>query len=166
MKDKQDIFFFFIIQNINNNCYIIFLKFYPIFFSWWENYSFQFIFINKRFSFCYSFRFFSYFFMIQLNCYCVLKAFIIFFIDRIYCWLFVFLFNQENQYIIQHNLNLFYNIYNAIAEHNRRKSHYLLNFSLHFKWIKKFFYNFMCIINNHDFYAVTLWMHYALSIII
>ena len=34
------------------------------------------------------------------------------------------------------------------------------------KWIKKFFYNFICFITNHDFYVITFWMHYTLSIII
>ena len=30
---------------------------------------------------------------------------------------------------------------------------------------KKFFYNFICFIINHDFYVITFWMHYTLFII-
>ena len=47
-----------------------------------------------------------------------------------YWWnLLVFFFcfssNQENLYKIHLNLDLFYDIYNTITEHNRRQSHYL-----------------------------------------
>ena len=38
-------FFFFSIQNIKSNCYIIFLKFFPIIFFWWKIYSFPVTFI-------------------------------------------------------------------------------------------------------------------------
>ena len=34
--------------------------------------------------------------------------------------LFCFLSNQENLYMISHNLDLFYDIYNTITGHNRR----------------------------------------------
>ena len=36
-----------------------------------------------------------------------------------------FLSNQENLYMIHDNLDLFYDIYNTITEHNRRQNHYL-----------------------------------------
>ena len=32
-----------------------------------------------------------------------------------------------------------------------------------FNWIKKFFYNFICFIINHDFHVITFWIHYTLS---
>ena len=57
-------FFFFSIQNIKGNCFIIFLRCFPIIFFWWKMYSFSYIFIYKRFNFCYSFSMFSDFFMI------------------------------------------------------------------------------------------------------
>ena len=33
------------------------------------------------------------------------------------------------------------------------------------KLLEKFFYNLICVIINHDFYAITFWMHYTLFII-
>ena len=51
LKHKQDIFFFFSIQNIKSNCYTIFLRFFQISFFWWKRFSLPFTFINKRFSF-------------------------------------------------------------------------------------------------------------------
>ena len=47
-------FFYFSIQNIKINCYIIFLKFFPIIVFWRIVYSFSIIFIYKKFNFCYS----------------------------------------------------------------------------------------------------------------
>ena len=32
------------------------------------------------------------------------------------------------------------------------------------KWFKKFFANFICLIRNHDFCIIILWMHYTLFI--
>ena len=46
------------------------------------------------------------------------------FIDRVFCYL--FLSNQENLYMINHDSDLFYDIYNAINEHIGRQTHYLL----------------------------------------
>ena len=83
-------FLFFSIQNIKSNCYIIFLRFFPIIFFWWKTYPFPVIFIYKRFNFCYSLWIFFYFFIILRNCYSVLETFIIFYIDRIYCCFFIF----------------------------------------------------------------------------
>ena len=34
------------------------------------------------------------------------------------------------------------------------------------EWFKKFFYSFICFIINHNFCAITFWMHYRLFIII
>ena len=83
-------FFFFNIQNIKRNCYMIFLKFFPIIFFLWKIYSFSLIFIYKRFNFRYSLQIFFYFFEIWRNCYSKFKAFIIFFMGEIYCCFFVF----------------------------------------------------------------------------
>ena len=80
---------FFSIQNIKSNCYIIFPIVFPMIFFWWENYSFLVIFIYKNFNFCYSLRIFFYFFLIY-DCYRVLKAFVIIFFDRVYCYIFAF----------------------------------------------------------------------------
>ena len=52
--------------------------------------SFPVIFMNKRHDICSSYRMFSCFFMIRCDYQAVLKAFIIFYIDRIYCCFFVF----------------------------------------------------------------------------
>ena len=43
----------------------------------------------------------------------------IFFIDGIYCCFFVFLSNQENLYMIHHDWDLYYDIYNTINEYNQ-----------------------------------------------
>ena len=40
------------------------------------------------------------------------------------------------------------------------------NFITRNKWLKKFFYNPICFIINHDFYVITFWMHYTFSIVI
>ena len=63
--------------------------------------------------------------MIQRYCYSILKAFIIFFIDRIMS-LFCYLSNQENLYMIHHYLDFFYDIYNTINGHNQRQTNDLL----------------------------------------
>ena len=63
LKHKQDIyFFFFSIQNMEINCSIIFLKFFPNIFFWWKIYSFPVIIIYKKFRFvilCWFFFFIS-----------------------------------------------------------------------------------------------------------
>ena len=51
-------FFFFSIQNIKSNCYIIFVKFYLIIFFWCKIYSFTVTFFSKELNFCYSLRIF------------------------------------------------------------------------------------------------------------
>ena len=43
----------------------------------------------------------------------------------IYCYLYCLLSNQENVYMIHHNLDLSYDSYNTIAEHNYIQTHYL-----------------------------------------
>ena len=71
-------------------CYIIFLKLFPIIFFWSKINSFLITFFYKRFNFSYSLRVFFGLFMIQHDCYCELKTYVIFFVDGIYCCIFVF----------------------------------------------------------------------------
>ena len=82
--------FFISIKNIKSNCYIIFLNFFPTFLIWWKIYSFPATSICKKLTFVILCGFFFYFFIILLNFNSLLKTFVMFFIDRIYCCLFVF----------------------------------------------------------------------------
>ena len=59
--------FYFSMKNIKSNFYIVFFKFFPIIFFWWESYPFPVTFIYKTFNFwhflwldwiCYCFFFF------------------------------------------------------------------------------------------------------------
>ena len=85
---------------------------------------------------------------------------------------FLFLFNQENLYMIHHDLDLFYDIY-KIQWINIIKSKII---ALHWcfqvifmstkEWFKKFFNNFICLIINHDFLVITFSMHHMIFIII
>ena len=72
--------------------------------------------------------------------------------------LFCFLTNQENLYMIDHDLDLFCDIFNTITniiEDKPTTSHCLQIILISvFKWIKKFFYNFICYITNHDFCVI------------
>ena len=52
------IFFFYNVQTINSNSYIIFLNFFLVIFFWLKMFSFPIIFIYKTFSSCYSSRMF------------------------------------------------------------------------------------------------------------
>ena len=45
---------------------------------------------------------------------------------------FLFLSNQENLCIIYDNLDLFYDIYNTITQHNQRQTHYLSSILTYF----------------------------------
>ena len=58
--------------------------------KWWTIYTFTLILIYKTLNFCYAFRNLSCFCMIKCDCYNRLKAFFIFFIEKLYCCLFVF----------------------------------------------------------------------------
>ena len=133
-------------------------------------YSFSVICINKMFNFCCPLWIFFGFLMTKRDYYSILKTFVIFFIDRIYCCFSQFLSNQENLYMIYHDSDLFYNIYSTINKHDQRQSCCLLLFWIIFitifKWTKKLFYNFICFIINHNFYGFTFWMHYMIFIII
>ena len=70
LKHNLDIFFIFNINNTKSNSYIIFLKFFTINFFWWKIFSLPVILINKRFNFCYFFKMFSYFLMIERDLQC------------------------------------------------------------------------------------------------
>ena len=111
-------FLFFSIQNIKNNCSIIFLNFSPIFFSWWKIYSFPVIFIYKRFNFCFSLQIFFLFLHDLTRLLKCIESIDYLFLLIEFIVAFCFLSNQENLYVIHHNLDLFYDIYNTINEHN------------------------------------------------
>ena len=64
------------------------------------------------------------------------------------------LMNQENLYIIHHDLHFIYDILNM----------FLINLISIKQWYKKSFDDFICIIINHEPYVITLWMHYTLFI--
>ena len=86
--------------------------------------------------------------------------------------LFCFLSSQENLFMIHHNSNLSYDIHKTINKHSKRQTHYLSSivnyFDIYFWVIQKVFEfkKFMCFIINHDFYVITIGMHYTLFIII
>ena len=116
--------FFFSIQNIKSNCSITFLKIFPIIFFWWKITPSQLYLLIKGLIFvilCGSF-FISSWFNVTATAYWkhllsfLLMGFIVFI---------CFLSNQENLYIIHHDLDLFYDIYNTITRHNWRQTHYL-----------------------------------------
>ena len=104
-------FFFFSIQNVKSNCYIIFSQFFPIIFFWWKIYSFPAIFFVKALLFvilCGSFLISSWFSATVTEYW---KN-----ICLIYWWdlLLLFLSSQEDLYMTHHDSNLFYDIYNII----------------------------------------------------
>ena len=110
-------FRFFFIEHIKRNCRIFLLKLFPVIYFWWVIYSFTVIFAYKRLSICCSFRIFSIFFIIYSDCCSTLKAFIIIFLDGVYCCFFLcFLSNRENLHIIYHVYNLFHDICSAIKK--------------------------------------------------
>ena len=53
--------------------------------------------------------------------------------------------SQENLYMIHHDLDLFYDIYNSITEVKQRQTIYFLILFLNHE---KVLYNFMCFITN------------------
>ena len=97
----------------------------------------------------------------------ILKAIIVFSIDRIYFCFFCSLSNQENLY--NHDSDLFNNIYNTINEQNQRQTHYLSlipnYFDIYF-WVNQRKFNFISFISNYDFHANAFWMHYMLFTVI
>ena len=95
---------------------------------------------------------------------------IIFFIHRIYYCFFVFYPIRRIHIWSTTILDLFYDTFKTINEHNQRQNVYLSlipnYFDIYF-WInQKVFYNIICFIINHDFYVITSWMHYKFFIII
>ena len=109
--------------------------------------------------------------MIKWDCCSVLKAFLSLLFIR-FIAAFLFLFSQDNLYMIHLNSDLFYDICNTINEHNHRQT-FITTFHLFqiilisiFEWFKKFFYNFICCITYHDLYVITLRMPYRLFILI
>ena len=83
-------FFIFSIQNIKCNCYIIFLKFFSNHLLIPSANFFPVIFIYKSFNLCCSLWIFFLFLYNLTRLLRRIKAFAVFFIDRIYCCLFIF----------------------------------------------------------------------------
>ena len=111
LKDKQDVFFFFSIQNIKSNYCIIFLRFFPITFFLMETLflpSYLYLLIQGLIFviFCRS-CFISFWFNATVTAYWkhLLSFSLMGFIVA-----FRFLSNQENLYMMHLNLDLFYNI--------------------------------------------------------
>ena len=99
------------IWHIKSNCWIVFLKVFPVMFSWLEIYSFPVSFTYKRPNFWYSLRFFSFcsWFNVTVVVYwSYLSSSLIGVIVS-----FLFLSNQENLYIIHNTSNSFCDICNA-----------------------------------------------------
>ena len=136
------------IEFVKSNCWIFFQLSPAI--CWWWIYSFPVIFIHKRFNFWYSFQ------MLPS------LAFVII-IDRISCF-FVFIQSRESA----HDLPRFWYFVTFVLEWMKTTRDRIPNFYWYFQpnlisrknWFKKFFNNFICFIINHDFYFITLWMHY------
>ena len=152
-------FFFFSIQNVKSSFSIIFLKIFPISFSWMLICSFQIVFIYYRFNFCIFFLNLYQFLHVLSMCYIILKAFIIILLIG-FIIVFCFLSNPENLYIIQQDLNLFYDIFRITNDDDQRWNCYiyiykLLIFTFRKKWMKTFLNKFITFI-NHDFYVITL----------
>ena len=104
------------------------------------------------------------FFMIKHSYYSVLKAFIILFIDGIYCSFFVF-YPVRRTYIRSTSFKIYYK-----WTQSKIKSIPYIDVSnpiwyLEKKWLKKFFYNFLWFIIKYDFYLIIFRMHYRLFII-
>ena len=112
--------FFFSTQTIKGNCYIVSFIFLPIIFSDGTFISSQlYLFINGLIS------------DILCNAFLISACFNAIFTRywRHFCYLFYWwclflplycLSNKENLYMIHHDSNLFYHIYNTINEHNQR----------------------------------------------
>ena len=125
---------FFSIQNIKINCWIIFLKFFLIIFFWQKIYSFPFIFIYKLYLLIlfkvstFVILFESFLMSSSFNTFVTAYWKHLSFLLLLFC----FLSNQENLYMIHHDSDLFYDVYNTKNEHNKRQTHYLLSFLNYF----------------------------------
>ena len=114
------------IQNIKSSYYIIFLKFFPIFFFWYKIYYFSVISIELYYGLIFAAYFRSFFTSSWFNApVTACWKHILWFLLMGFIVAFCFLFNQENLYMIHQDSNLFYDICNTINEHNRRQTHYL-----------------------------------------
>ena len=115
------------------------------------------------------FRIFCNFFVIWCACRGVFKAFGIYFIDGIYGCFFA-LYSIGGIYIWSTWIWIYFMMF-VIQEMNTIKnkittSHWCFQSNLISvkKWFKKFFNNFFCVITNHEFYVITLWMHCTLFV--
>ena len=114
--------FFFSIQNIENNCYVVFLIFFPIIFIWWKISSFPVVLFMKGLIFVILCRYFSISSWLNATDTAHWKHLLPFLRWDLLLLLLLLLSNQENLYLIHHVLDLFYDIYDRMTEHNRRQS--------------------------------------------
>ena len=96
-------FFLFSMQNIKNNCHIIFLEFFSIIFFLWKSYYFL---IIKALIFLILCGFFSISLWFNATVTAYWKYLSFFWLGLLL--LFYFLLNQENLYMIHHDLDLFW----------------------------------------------------------
>ena len=104
--------------------------------------------------------------MIWSDCCSLLKAVMII-IDWIYFCFFVFYpISRIYRWSITSTFILRHLQCNKLIRHKITTSHWCFQYNLisFQKWFKKFFSNFICFIINHDFYIITLWMHFTLFI--
>ena len=123
--------FFFSMQNINSNCLITFLKFFPIIFFWWKIIPSPLYSFIKDLSLVILSGFFpisSWFYATATACCKHLLSFYWLNLLLLFC----FLSNQENLHMIQHDFDLFYDIYNTINQYNRRQTHYISSITNYF----------------------------------
>ena len=150
------IFFFFSMQNIWND---------------WKIYYFPVIFIYKRFNACCSLWTFIVSSRFNATITAYWKHLLSFLLIELVAAFFFFIQTEESLYMIHHDWDLFYDIYNTTNKHYQEKIttfHWFFQLILimFFQWFKKFFYNFICFIIHDDFDVVTFWMHFMFFIII
>ena len=102
LKRKQDMFFLCYHAKHWDQLLHYFSQIFSSYLFWLKIYPFPVMIIFKRFEFWNSLQIFSYFYIILRHWYRVLQAFIIVFIDSIYCCCFVFY--QIQSITIQFNL--------------------------------------------------------------
>ena len=117
-------FFFFSIQNIENNCYVVFIIFFQIIFIGWKISSFLVVLFMKGLIFVILYISFSISSWLKATDTAYWKHLLPFLRWDLLLLLLLLLLlsNQENLYLYHHILDLFYDIYDRMNEHNRRQS--------------------------------------------
>ena len=116
-------FFLFSIQNIKSNCSIILLKLFRIIFFCWKFIPSQIWLFIKDLIFVILLEYFSTSSWFNAT----VKAYwkYLFFLLARFIVVFLLFSNQKNLFMIHHNQDLFYDIYNKLNEHNRIETTYL-----------------------------------------